>query len=171
VPSYAQIGERCLGRFGKVLVTASSIFEIFVAILCMNIIVWTNAQMFLPWVQLQWIILGCVALSFPTNWLRDFEVLAFLSTFGLGCILLIAIVVVYNVLEIPAEGLPSPRTEAALPSGVPMSASIMLAGLTGSASDRPNAGAEHVLALLCSRPVLAFSARAVTSLCRPCMPR
>ena len=131
VPSYSQIGERCLGRFGKVLVTISSIFEIFVAILCMNIIVWSNAKLLLPWVELHWIIAGCVALSMPTNLLKDFSMLAFLSSFGIGCILLIATVVMYDVLAIPAEGLVTPPTDGALLEGVPMSASIMLAGLTG----------------------------------------
>ena len=42
VPSYAQIGQRCLGSFGKWLVLGSSILETYIAILCMNIIIWNN---------------------------------------------------------------------------------------------------------------------------------
>lgn len=48
VPSYAGIGERCLGSFGKWLVLGSSIFETFVAVLCMNIIIWNNVALLLP---------------------------------------------------------------------------------------------------------------------------
>jgi hypothetical protein len=37
-PSYAEIGSRCLGPFGKWLVVASSLLENFFALLCMLII-------------------------------------------------------------------------------------------------------------------------------------
>ena len=56
VPSYAQIGQRCLGGFGKWLVLGSSILETYVAILCMNIIIWNNAALLLaPNVPLHWV--------------------------------------------------------------------------------------------------------------------
>ena len=43
VPSYAKIGERAWGRFGKWLVLGSSIVETFFAICNMNVIIWRNA--------------------------------------------------------------------------------------------------------------------------------
>jgi len=96
-PSYADIGERCLGSFGKWLVVVSSIIENFFAILCMLLIIWANAlllaQTLVDDVDQGYVIALCIVLSFPTNWLRDFSLLAFLSAFGLGCILLIMTVV------------------------------------------------------------------------------
>ena len=138
VPSYAQIGERCMGNFGKWLVLWSSILETFFAILCMEIIIWSNAALLLPNVPLEWVIAGCVLLSFPTNWLRDFSLLSFLSAFGIGCVLLIIAVVVYQVVmrasgieDVPSAHHGFATTELAVPSGLPMASSIMLAGLTG----------------------------------------
>ena len=86
VPSYAQIGERCLGSFGKWLVIVSSVVETYMCILCLLIIIWSNAALLLPNLDLGWVILLCCALSFPTNWLRDFSLLSFLSAFGMACI-------------------------------------------------------------------------------------
>ena len=43
-PSYAEIGARCLGPFGKWLVVVSSLIENLVATLCMLIIIWTNSS-------------------------------------------------------------------------------------------------------------------------------
>ena len=63
----------------------------------MDIIIWSNAALFLPGVPLGWVIAGCVVLSFPTNYLRDFSLLSFLSAFGIGCIVLIVAVVVFEV--------------------------------------------------------------------------
>ena len=65
VPSYAQIGERCMGRFGKWLVIWSSVIETFFAILCMLIIIWSNAALLLPGVPLEYVIACCVLLSLP----------------------------------------------------------------------------------------------------------
>ena len=106
-PSYLQIGERCLGPFGKWLVLWSSIIETFFAILCMDIIIWSNAALFLPGVPLNWVIAGCVVLSFPTNYLRDFSLLSFLSAFGIGCIVLIVAVVVFEVGTLLASAGPA----------------------------------------------------------------
>lgn len=126
VPSYARIGQQCLGAFGKWLVLISSIFETLMAILCMNVrggtlghrpaltlrpprrpphptlppplppsqvIIWSNASLFLPSVPLEYVVGACIVLSFPTNYLRDFSLLSFLSAFGISCILLIMAVV------------------------------------------------------------------------------
>jgi len=79
-----------------------------------------------------WVVGLCVAFSFPTNWLKDFSLLSFLSAFGLGCVLLIIAVVTFDAgdaLLDPAT--PSAKTTLADVSGLPMSGSIMLAGLTG----------------------------------------
>ena len=137
VPSYAQIGELCLGTFGKWLVLWSSILETFVAILCMYIITWSNTVLLVPGVALEWVIVGCVVLSLPTNWLRDFSLLAFLSAFGLGSVLLICAVVGCNMYTRTFDPTPLPPTVAARLEGVPMAASIMLAGLTGHVSLPP----------------------------------
>jgi hypothetical protein len=134
VPSYAQIGERCMGRFGKYLVLTSSIIETFVGVLCMGTIVWTNAALLLPNVAWHWVVSGCILLSFPTNFLRDFSRMAFLSNFGVSMICLIIVVVLYSVLvAAPPDSAATPATPTALArlDGLPMSASIMLAGLTG----------------------------------------
>jgi len=137
VPSYAQIGELCLGTFGKWLVLWSSILETFVAILCMYIITWSNTVLLVPGVALEWVIVGCVVLSLPTNWLRDFSLLAFLSAFGLGSVLLICAVVGCNMYTRTFDPTPLPPTVAARLEVVPMAASIMLAGLTGHVSLPP----------------------------------
>ena len=55
VPSYAQIGFHAIGPPGKWLVIVSSIVETFFAILNMNIIIWQNAALLLPSVELQWL--------------------------------------------------------------------------------------------------------------------
>ena len=135
-PSYAEIGERCLGAFGRWLVVVSASVENFFAILCMDIIIWANAELLLPRVPTGWVIGGCILLSLPTNLLRDFSLLSRLSAFSLFCIGLILAVVAFDVANAaldPAEGSAAPpasRTLADL-SGLPMSSSIMLAGLTG----------------------------------------
>ena len=129
-PSYAAIGERCLGAGGKWLVVVSSVIETFFAILCMLIIIWNNAILLLPFADSGWVIAGCIVLSLPTNLLRDFSVLSFLSAFGLACIVLIVAVVIFNVATLD-PALPVPLHELADVSGLPMSGSIMLAGLTG----------------------------------------
>ena len=131
-PSYAEIGGRCLGPAGKWLVVVSSLLENFFAILCMIIIIWANTQLLLPDMDPNWVVGLCVAFSFPTNWLKDFSLLSFLSAFGLGCVLLIIAVVTFDAgdaLLDPAT--PSAKTTLADVSGLPMSGSIMLAGLTG----------------------------------------
>ena len=130
VPSYAQIGFHAIGPPGKWLVIVSSIVETFFAILNMNIIIWQNAALLLPSVDLQWLVAGCVALSFPVNWLRDFEELAWLSAFGFAACLCICAVVVFQVATVGPDLAP-PDREVAIVGGAPMAASIMLAGLTG----------------------------------------
>ena len=75
VPSYAQIGFHAIGPPGK----------------CRDRLVdrrdllrhpqhehhhLAERRAALPSVDLQWLVAGCVALSFPVNWLRDFEELA-----------------------------------------------------------------------------------------------
>lgn len=141
VPSYAQIGERCMGRSGKWLVLISSVVETWAAALCILIIIWENAVLLLPNVGRSWIIGGCCALLFPTNWLRDFSLLSVLSAFGNGCVVLIILVVVYafglHVAGADGPDAPQPATELADWSGVAMSSSIMLAGLTGHVSLPP----------------------------------
>ena len=131
VPSYAGIGQRCLGTFGKWLVLGSAIGETYIAILCMNIIIWNNAALLVPQLSLEWIVVGCIAISFPANWLKDFTMLSFLSFFGIFFILLICVVVGYDVANTAPDAPPPPPREAALPWGIPMAASIMMAGLTG----------------------------------------
>ena len=114
---------------------------------------------------------GCVLLSFPTNWLRNFSLLSFLSAFGLASVALISGIGVQplsfdsspNPTPHPkpqpiATHHPNPFFPDSLPhphllcsvsyqwyisdtdstvtkltewDGVPLSASIMLAGLTG----------------------------------------
>lgn len=98
-PSYAEIGDRCLGAFGKWLVVVSSLIENIFAIFCMLIIIWSNAQLLLPSFDPNWVIAGCVLLSFPTNWLRDYSLLSFLSAFGLFCVLLIIAAVLIDVMD------------------------------------------------------------------------
>ncbi|KAL3921342.1 MAG: hypothetical protein SGPRY_004938 [Prymnesium sp.] len=129
VPSYAGIGERCLGSFGKWLVLGSSIFETFVAVLCMNIIIWNNVALLLPNVSLSWIIAGCILISLPANWLKDFTMLSFLSVVGMAFILIICLVVGYDVIR-ERDGHAVER-EFAVPMGIPMASSILMAGLTG----------------------------------------
>lgn len=132
VPSYASIGERCMGAFGKWLVLGSSILETFIACLCMNIIIWQNAALLLPGLELSSVIGICVFLSLPTNWLKDFTLLSFLSAFGLASILLICLAVGYQLaVTAGPEGSPVPPRTAAEPWGLPMASSIMMAGLTG----------------------------------------
>ena len=129
-PSYAQIGERCLGTFGKWLVVISSVIETFFALLCMLLIIWTNAALLMPAADQGWVVAACIALSLPTNLLRDFSILSFLSAFGLACVVLIVGVVFFNVAtHVPTVH--EPIRELANLSGLPMSGSIMLAGLTG----------------------------------------
>ena len=53
-PSYAEIGDRCLGAFGKWLVVVSSVLESVVTILCMLIIIWQNALLLVPNVERRW---------------------------------------------------------------------------------------------------------------------
>ena len=130
VPSYAQIGERCMGAFGKWLVVVSSVVETYTSCLCILIIIWANTALLLPNVELPWIIVGCSILSFPTNWLRDFTLLSFLSVVGTCCVLLIIVVVVYNVFSVPPSA-PDATTELFDVDGIAMSSSIILAGLTG----------------------------------------
>ena len=92
---------------------------------------WNNAILLLnELADSGWVIAGCIALSLPTNLLRDFSVLSFLSAFGLVCIVLIIAVVLFNVATIDPTR-PVPLHELADVSGLPMSGSIMLAGLTG----------------------------------------
>jgi hypothetical protein len=69
----------------------------------------------------------------PTNFLRDFALLSVLSAFGSLCVLLIVGVVVYGVfLRVAPDGAADPpHTQLADVSGLAMSSSIMLAGLTG----------------------------------------
>ena len=75
-------------------------------------------------------VIGCVALSFPTNWLKNFSLLSFLSVFGLLCVFLICIVVGYQLFGADAAQVSDDHTLGSV-GGVPMAASIMLAGLTG----------------------------------------
>ena len=134
-PSYAEIGARCLGAFGKWLVVASSLIENFFATLCMLIIMWENMQLLLPDVEPSVVLAGSIALLFPTNFIRDFSVLSFLSAVGLGCIVLIIAVIMFDVTC--AVAAPSPEVSLDHPrqlidlAGMPMAGSIMLAGLTG----------------------------------------
>ena len=128
VPSYAQIGTACMGRFGMWLVIISSTIELFFAVLCMNIIAWTNASLLLPTLPLSYVITGMVLLSFPTNRIRDFSVLSFLSYLGMASVVLI-IAIVVSKLSVIAE--PNTTQVLAKWDGLPMSASMMLAGLSG----------------------------------------
>ena len=126
-PSYAEIGEHCLGSFGRWAVIISSIIENFFAILCMVVIIWANAELLVPGVPSGWVIGGCILLSLPTNLLRDFSLLAHLSAFSLFSIGLIVGVVFFDVATTPRPA----DTQLADLSGLPMASSIMLAGLTG----------------------------------------
>ena len=105
----------------------------------MLIIIWANASLLLPSVPARWVVGGCTLALLPTNWLRDFSLLAWLSAVGLGAVVLILCAVVYDVGAAALDGsaasgalgaLGAPR-ELADASGMPMAASIMLAGLTG----------------------------------------
>ncbi len=51
----------------------------------MNVIIWRNAVLLLPQLQPLTVVIGCIVLSFPTNWLKNFSLLSFLSVFGLMC--------------------------------------------------------------------------------------
>jgi hypothetical protein len=80
-----------------------------------------------------------VAVSFPTNFLKNFSLLSFLSAIGIFSVLLIACVIVYDTASYaadPPQGAPPERV--GLDAGrLPMAASIMLAGLTGHVSLPP----------------------------------
>jgi vesicular inhibitory amino acid transporter len=141
VPSYAKIGEHSCGTFGKWLVVVSSVIETFFCLVSMNIITWKNVACFLPQVPLQPLILGCVVLSFPTNWLTDFNRLSFISAFGLGCVIFICGDIGYEAAETlltPGSSPHAGQRHALLETrGLPMAASIMFAGLTGHVSLPP----------------------------------
>ena len=131
VPSYAKIGECAWGGFGKWLVLIASIVETYFAIVNMNVIIWKNAVLLLPNCSPNVVVIGCIALSLPTNWLRNFSLLSFLSMFGLLCVAFICVVVGYQLLSAePAQVWGVEHTLSNV-GGVPMAASIMLAGLTG----------------------------------------
>lgn len=136
VPSYAKIGERACGSFGKWLVLVSSVIETIFAVVGMNVIVWQNAALLLPKLQLQSSALLCILVSFPFNWLKNFSLLSFVSAFGFLCVLLICTVAGY---QMSARGEDSATVEHSLvkAEGLPMAASIMLAGLTGHVSLPP----------------------------------
>ena len=70
--------------------------------------------------SLEWVVVGCIALSLPANWLKDFTMLSFLSFFGIFFIALICVVVGYNVLTIAADpdAPPPPPQELAKPWGI-----------------------------------------------------
>ena len=70
VPSYARIGEATLGAVGKWFVIGSSSFEIFFALVAMNVTVWRNATLLLPMVDPSLVTGGFIALSLTTNWLK-----------------------------------------------------------------------------------------------------
>jgi len=129
IPSYANIGERACGAGAKWLVIISSVVENLFALVSMNVITWKNAALLLPMLPLRIVIALCVLLSFPTNYLRNFSVLSFLSAFGVLCVIFICVVIGYSLLEDSAATGVDRKSYDVL--GVPMSASIMLAGLTG----------------------------------------
>ena len=133
VPSYAKIGERAMGKFGKWLVIVSSVIETIFAVVGMNVIVWQNAALLLPRLRLQTSAIACILISFPFNWLNNFSLLSFVSAFGFLCVLLICAVTTYEALGTTSVASHSPVRWG----GVPMAASIMLAGLTGHVSLPP----------------------------------
>jgi vesicular inhibitory amino acid transporter len=141
VPSYAKIGEHSCGAFGKWLVVVSSVIETFFCLVSMNIITWKNVACFLPDLSLQPLILLCIVLSFPTNWLTDFNRLSFLSAFGLGCVIFICGDIGYEAAEqmlVPSSAPQTAEQHSLLDArGLPMAASIMFAGLTGHVSLPP----------------------------------
>ena len=144
VPSYAKVGFNAAGPWGEWVVLVSSIVETFFAIINMNIVTWKNVELLLPSVEPSVIILGCVLLSAPTNLLKDFNRLSFLSAFGLACIIFICAVVAYQLLLlwVVDSGIPPgddklPDRSMLVTEGLPMAASIMLAGLTGHVSLPP----------------------------------
>ena len=48
--------------------------ETIFAIVAMNIIFWKNAALLLPeTIEFRYVIGGCILLSLPTNWLKDFQ--------------------------------------------------------------------------------------------------
>ena len=50
------------------------VIETIFAIVAMNIIFWKNAALLLPeTIELKYVIGGCILLSLPTNWLKDFQ--------------------------------------------------------------------------------------------------
>ena len=101
-----------------------------------------NAALLLPQLQPLTVVIGCVALSFPTNWLKNFSLLSFLSVFGLLCVFLICIVVGYQLFGADAAQISDDHTLGSV-GGVPMAASIMLAGLTGHVGLPPMYTATH----------------------------
>jgi len=131
-PSYAQLGQRCLGPPGKWLVLFSSTLETFIAIPGMMIGIWKNAALLLHTIPQMWVIAGCIAVSLPANLLKDFTMLSSLSLFGIVSILLVAAAVAFDATSSASDpSAPPPPHEVLNVGGLPMAASITLAGLTG----------------------------------------
>ena len=138
-PSYAQLGHRCLGVPGKWLVLCSSTFETFVALPGMFIGIWKNAVLLFGSVPQAWVICGCIILSFPANWLRDFTMLSSLSFLAICSIVLVCLAVGLDVVDASGPtNLDGPPRELANFGGLPMAVSIMMAGLTGHVVTRTN---------------------------------
>lgn len=75
-----------------------------------------------------------------TNRLQDFSTLSFLSAFGLLCVVLVCFVVAYELFTRPEGGMVGYEAvthEWAVPAGLPMATSTMLAGLSGHVSLPP----------------------------------
>lgn len=157
VPSYALIGQHCLGSFGKWLVIVSSIVETWMAIMCMDVIIWSNAALLFPDVPREYVIGVCIALAFPTNYLKDFSLLSFLSAFGLVCIGLIMLVVGYECWGLAASPAHTAarRTLNEAASGLADAAPEVVAGWAGlgmdAATQAASAAAAAVAAPLATR--------------------
>jgi len=128
-PSYAQLGQVCLGPAGKWLVLVSSTFETLVSIPGMFIGIWANAALLFPSITPSLVIAGCIAVSLPANGLSDFTMLSSLSLLGIISIGLVCLAVGYDVLA-SSDQLAPPRELVDL-DGFPMASSITMAGLTG----------------------------------------